>query len=188
MAIEPTRALLEHASDSILVGRASDGDTESFGVLVHRYAPLLRAYARRLLPGSADIDDVVQDTFITAWEALPTLEHPERVKAWLMRITGRNALTRIRQLRSTVDVTEIDIADPAADQPEQLVETHAGIAALALALKELPDAQRACWVEREIGGSTYAEIAAALDIPVSTARGLLARARAQLLIRMDGWD
>lgn len=175
------------ADDRIVAGRASDGDTAAFAVLVRRYAPMMRAYVRRILPGTADVDDVVQEAFITAWEQLPMLEDPGAVKSWLMRIAGRKAIDRIRARRPTVDLTEVEAPAPDRASPERRAEARAGVAALSDALNALPDAQRECWVLRELGGNSYDEIAEELDIPVSTVRGLLARARKALLVRMEQW-
>ena len=55
------------------------------------------------------------------------------------------------------------------------------------AINQLPDAKRECWVLRELGGHSYEEIAEELDIPVSTVRGLLARARKDIIVRMEQW-
>lgn len=178
---------LESADDGIIAGRASDGDTMAFAVLVRRYTPMMRAYARRLLPGTADIDDVMQDAFITAWDQLPTLAEPGKVRSWLMRITSRKAIDRIRATRPHADVTEVELPAPENTLPPRRAEAHAGIAALSDALQQLPDAQRECWVLREVGGCTYEEIADELGIPISTVRGLLARARKDIIVRMEQW-
>ncbi|PIJ05616.1 RNA polymerase subunit sigma-70, partial [Leucobacter sp. OLJS4] len=61
------------------------------------------------------------------------------------------------------------------------------IAALGDAITRLPEAPRECWVLRELGDYSYDEIAAELDVPVSTVRGLLARARKDIIIRMEQW-
>lgn len=55
------------------------------------------------------------------------------------------------------------------------------------ALDRLPETQRRAWTLRELGGLGYDEIAAELDLPVSTVRGALARARARLITELDGW-
>ena len=184
---EPYCSRLEAADDRIIAGRAADGDTAAFAVLVRRYTPMMRAYARRILPGSADVDDVVQDAFVTAWDQLPQLEHPERVKSWLMRITGRKAIDRCRAIRPSVDDSDIDLPAPERHAPQRQVEARAGLAALSEAVNQLPDAQRECWVLRELGDYGYQEIADELSIPVSTVRGLLARARKDILVRMEQW-
>ena len=187
MSDEHLRGPLHEASDGIVAGRAADGDTAAFAVLVRRYTPMMRAYARRILPGTTDIDDVVQDAFITAWQQLPKLEDVGKVKSWLMRITGRKAIDRIRASRAHIDLDDVEVAAPENTTPARRVENLAGVAALSEALAELPAAQRECWLLREIGGFSYDEISTELGVPVSTVRGLLVRARKGLLVRMEQW-
>lgn len=148
---------------------------------------MMRAYARRILPGTADVDDVVQDAFIVAWEQLPKLDDTTKVKSWLMRITSRKAVDRIRASRAHADVDEVELPAPDGTAPSRQAETHAEVAALGAALRRLPAEQRECWVLREIGGYTYEEIAEELRIPLSTVRGLLARARKDIIVRMEQW-
>ncbi|MGI6879614.1 RNA polymerase sigma factor [Microbacterium sp. gxy059] len=178
---------LESADDAIVAGRAADGDTAAFAVLVRRYTPMMRTYARRILSGTADVDDVVQDAFITAWGQLPKLDDPGRVKSWLMRITSRKAIDRIRAARPRVDLEEVDLPAPDSSAPARQVEARAGVSALSDALQALPAPQRECWVLREIGGCTYQEIADDLGVSPSTVRGLLARARKDIIVRMEQW-
>lgn len=178
---------LESADDTIVAGRAADGDTAAFAVLVRRYTPMMRAYARRILSGTADVDDVVQEAFITAWGQLPKLDDPGRVKSWLMRITSRKAIDRVRATRPQADLEEVDLPAPDLSSPSRQAEARAGVAALSDALQELPAPQRECWVLREIGGYTYEEIADELGVPLSTVRGLLARARKDIIVRMEQW-
>lgn len=178
---------LESADDRIVAGRAADGDTAAFVVLVRRYTPMMRAYTRRILSGTSDVDDVVQEAFITAWGQLPKLDDLSRVKSWLMRITSRKAIDRIRATRPQTDLEEVDLPAPEASAPARQTEARAGVAALSDALQELPAPQRECWVLREIGGYTYEEISDELGVPLSTVRGLLARARKDIIVRMEQW-
>ena len=164
-----------------------DGDVEAFAVLVRRYTPMMRAYTRRMLNASADVDDVVQEAFVTAWQRFTDLDDPSKVKSWLMRIVSRKAVDRIRALRPVVDIDAYDRPAPSNTSPAEVVEARAGIAALGAALNELPAAQRECWVLREMGGYSYDEIAEELGIPATTARGLLARARKYMIVRMEEW-
>ncbi|MBT2495039.1 RNA polymerase sigma factor [Microbacterium sp. ISL-59] len=187
MEEERFRRALEHADDGIVAGRAMDGDVEAFAVLVRRYTPMMRAYTQRMLNASADVDDIVQESFVTAWQRFGELDDPSKVKSWLMRIVSRKAVDRIRATRPVVDIDSIDRPAPLHASPSAVVEVRAGVAAVGAALRELPEAQRECWVLREIGGSSYEEISEELGIPVSTARGLLARARKYMIVRMEEW-
>ena len=181
------RDALEFADDTIVAGRAADGDTTAFAVLVRRYTPMMRAYARRLLTGTAEVDDVVQEAFITAWGQLPNLDEPGKVKSWLMRIASRKAIDRIRAARPQIDLEEVDPPAPDLFAPARQVEARAGVAALSDALQHLPAPQRECWVLREVGGYSYEEIADELDVSLPTVRGLLARARKDIIVRMERW-
>jgi RNA polymerase sigma-70 factor (ECF subfamily) len=173
---------VDDAGDEILLGRAIDGDTGSFAVLVRRYTPMMRAYARRILSGSADVDDVVQDAFISAWQQLQNVKDPQHLKSWLMRITSRKALDRVRSARPQQDLDDVNPPAPVHHDPVRQAEAHAG-----RALRQLPDAQRQTWVLREVGGYSYDEISDELGIPTSTVRGLLARARKDIITRMEQW-
>ena len=184
------RPALDSADDRTLAGRAADGDVEAFAVLVRRYTPLLRAYARRILSGTASLDDIVQESFVTAWQRLPELDDPGRVRGWLMRIVSRKAIDEVRATRPHLDLDAVDGIDLSArpdDGPARRAEHRAELTALADALDELPGPQRESWVLRELGGCSYDEIAEQLDQPVSTVRGLLARARKHIIVRMEEW-
>jgi RNA polymerase sigma-70 factor (ECF subfamily) len=148
---------------------------------------MMRATTRRMLNGSAEVDDVVQEAFVTAWQRLPELDDPGRVRSWLMRIVSRKALDRLRATRPQVSVDDIAAPAPARESPQRVVEGRAGVEALAAALGTLADAERECWVLREVGGLSYDEIGEAMDTPVTTVRGLLARARKHIIVRMEGW-
>ena len=84
MAGERFRSALEQADDRMVAGRAMDGDVAAFAVLVRRYTPMMRAYTQRMLNASADVDDIVQETFVTAWQRFSELEDPAKVKSCLL--------------------------------------------------------------------------------------------------------
>lgn len=179
--------MLAAADDRMVAGRAIDGDIAAFEVLVRRYTPMMRAYARRVLGAGADVDDVVQEAFVVAWQRLSELEDPAAVKSWLMRVVGRKAMDRVRSRRPVIDIDGIEHPAQPGATPADAVEARAGVEALSAALGELPDAQRQSWVLREIGGLSYDEMAAELGVPVTTVRGLLARARKHIMVRMEEW-
>jgi RNA polymerase sigma-70 factor (ECF subfamily) len=175
-------------SDRILVARAVDQDAEAFGELVRRHAPLMRAYVSRIVGSLSAADDVVQDAFLVAWRQLPTLRDGSAVRAWLMRIASREALLHVRRRPSDAPLDGWDVATLAVDtQPEARAIRNAQLQALSLALDELPEAQRRCWLLREMAELSYSEIAEEMDLPVSTVRGNLARARTSITIRMEEW-
>lgn len=187
MTTQHDEEYLDIAADHIVAGRAADGDDAAFRVLVFRYSPLMRGFARRILGGNDEVDDVVQEAFIVAWRHLPELENPGAVRSWLMRIVSHKATDRVRSRHSHVDIDGQQHSAPESAAPVRLTETSSQLAELSVALTELPVAQRQCWMLREIADLSYDEIATELDVPVTTVRGLLARARKYLIVRMETW-
>lgn len=178
---------LDQAPDAILVARAVDGDVLAFEVLLRRYASLMTGYARKLSATAADADDAVQDAFITAWNTLDKLENPAVVKSWLMRIVGRKAIDRVRSRQLEEPLTELNAPRAEEAGPELRAELNSQTQAVAGILDLLPEVQRRCWLMRELGGYSYQEVATELQLPVSTVRGAIARARAALLRGMGDW-
>ncbi|TFC13236.1 RNA polymerase sigma factor [Cryobacterium algoritolerans] len=178
---------LDTASDLTLADRAADGDVRAFEVIVRRYGPLMRVYAARVLGSNDEMDDVVQESFITAWQQLSTLEDGGAVKSWLMRIVSRKSIDRLRARRQHADIDLTEPAAPEHQSPHRLAEAESQTEALSRALVDLPEDQRRCWTLRELAECSYGEIAEELELPVSTVRGLLARARKTLLREMEEW-
>lgn len=174
-------------ADEILARRAIDGDTAAFEALIRRHGPLMRAYAARIVGSVTEADDVVQDAFYTAWRRLPELRDPAAVKPWLMRITSRLAFTYLRRKPADESLPVLEPASPADTQPENVAVRNAQLGALSAALDTLPEDQRRCWLLREVAELCYDDIATELDIPRSSVRGKLARARASIYAQMEGW-
>jgi RNA polymerase sigma-70 factor (ECF subfamily) len=177
---------LAEASDALLVGRAVDGDPQAFATLVRRHGPYLRAFAIRVTGSSADADDALQDAFISAWEQLPSLESPERVRAWLASIVSRKSTDRIRGRRPTVELDDQRERERAPG-PEQRAVARSRLEALDRVLDRLPESQRQCWVLKEVGDLSYEEIGDRLDLTTTAVRGKLARARATVIQEMEEW-
>ncbi|GAB2452611.1 RNA polymerase sigma-70 factor (ECF subfamily) [Conyzicola lurida] len=181
------RIALADASDSTLTARIVDGDVAAFEVLARRHGGLMRAYAQRLLGSNAESDDVVQDAFVLAWQKIGDLADGASVRSWLMRIVTTKSIDRIRARKQHADIDDWDAPTPSNQSPEHRVEVSLQMDALSSALARLPENQRRCWIMKEVGGSSYDEIAADLDVPVSTVRGQLARARQTLMSEMEAW-
>jgi RNA polymerase sigma-70 factor (ECF subfamily) len=173
--------------DRILVERAIDQDAVAFGEIVRRHSPLMRAYVFRIVGSLPTADDVVQDAFLQAWRQLHTLRDGAAVRAWLMRIASREALLHVRRRPSDIPLEGFETPVVAETQPEASAIRNAQLRALSDALNELPENQRRSWLLREVAELSYQEIAEEMDLPVSTVRGNLARARTSITIRMEEW-
>lgn len=188
----PTRRLAE-LSDRALALRAQDGDPDAFDVLIDRHQGRLFRIAYLVLGDRQDSEDVVQETLLTGWKRLHLLEDPDAVRAWLAQICSRRAtdIARRRARRATDAHRPEDLhrhRDPSSRaDPAHASEVNAQMRALAQVLATMDPDLRACWTLREIDGMSYRQVAAALDVTESTARGRIARARTHVIDYMKEW-
>ena len=141
-----------HASeDARLVRAARKGDRGAFGRLYERYARVVHGLLVARAP-RADVDDLVQDVFLAAWNRLEALRDPAAFGGWLSMI-ARNRATDFH--RRTVDTVELP--DDLAGHDGSAARTEA-LAVLEI-IKTLPEAYRETLVLRLVEGLTGPEIA-----------------------------
>ena len=148
-------------------------DKDFFVQEIEAHSGMLYRVAYAILRNDDACQDALQDAALKAWEKRRTLREPRYFRTWITRIlinTCRDAQRRRR------DVPLEDVREPQAAAPDLT---------LAMALQSLPEKLRLplmlCYSE----GLTYAEIAQALRLPVTTVRGRIHRAKAQLRKELD---
>lgn len=171
---------------SDLVARAKAGDRKAFEDLVRGTYEKVHGLALRLTGNEHDADDVVQDTYVRAFNGLRRFRGDARFSTWLHRITANSASNllsrRSRHRRRHHDLDEVvELAD---HRPEHDPALNAEIAAtgsrLERALDHLPSRLRNVVVLRDLHGMSHREIAEELDITESAAKVRLHRARIRL--------
>lgn len=178
-----------------LVVVAQGGDDEALDRLVAEHLPLVYGIVARALGGHADVDDVVQDTFVRAVRELPRLRRPESFRSWLVAITVRQVASHHRRRRTALDtlapLPEAD-AVPADDDVEGDVVGRLHLAQqrreLLAATRWLDDGARtllALWVQEEAGGLTRSEVADAAGASGAHLRVRRQRVRQQLVVARD---
>lgn len=174
--------------DAELAVRAHAGDREAFGELVQRYAGQARRVARAVLGNEADADDAAQDGFLAALRNLGRYDASRPFGPWLMRVVS-NAATdrrRRRKVRATEQIpSEARDSGPSPDKLATRREFHA---ALERALATLPKRRRIAVVLFDVEGYSHDEVAAALNVPVGTARSDVFHARRALRKALAGWE
>ena len=127
-----------------------------------------------------EAEDITQTAFLDAFRALRRGDEPERPQAWLLTIAQNAARRRFRSRAGRPSEVELDAEYIAAPD-------HEGPSAgdIRGALEQLRPAQREALVLREIGGRSYVEIAAAMDMSVPAVETLLFRARRALRVELD---
>jgi RNA polymerase sigma-70 factor, ECF subfamily len=87
--------------DNALVVRAIAGEAESYAILMHRHAPTVRQLIASKLPySSAEVEDLVQETFLKAWLGLPGFRFQAKFRTWLSQVALNEVLTLYRRNRS----------------------------------------------------------------------------------------
>jgi RNA polymerase sigma-70 factor (ECF subfamily) len=180
----------ESWDETTLVVRAQAGDIGAFEMLIDAYQTPLYRLAVRLLRNRTVAEDVLQDGLIAAWRKLPTLNAPETFKAWIYRIITRRCLDQLRANRDQLELDETNGGNTSGaddSDPAIAVESAQMRQSLNRVLTSLPPQLRVCWILAEVDQLSYADISHVLDLPVSTVRGRLARARHQLAEGMASW-
>ncbi|MFZ0921548.1 MAG: RNA polymerase sigma factor [Candidatus Acidiferrales bacterium] len=146
--------------------------------LYERYAPDVRRFALYLCGDPVMADEITSDTFVRAWLAREKIRELT-VKSYLYAI-ARNAYVDLH--RRAARHTEMDERMPDAHISAQThMEQRAEVDAVLAALQELPEIDRTVLLMRAFDEMPYEEIAVALDIPVTTAKVKVHRARAKLM-------
>lgn len=163
-------------------------DDRAFAMIVGRNAALLRTIAVRILRGSSEADDVVQETFIAAWTHLEELRDAGAVTGWLVTTVRRRSFDRL-QSAATRYRTQLDETAPVSidNAPGAVAERASLVAAAQLVIDDMAPMQRRCWELRHLERWSYAEIAEAPGLPHSTVRGHIARARAVVDRSLASW-
>lgn len=174
--------------DQELVERAQRGDKQAFGMLVDKYQRKLGRLLSRLVRDQAEVEDVVQESFIKAYRALPNFRGDSAFYTWLYRIginTAKNYLVAMgRRPQTTTDI-EIEDAENFEDANElrtvDTPETELMTKEIAKTVNEtvaaLPEELRTAITLREIEGLSYEEIATMMNCPIGTVRSRIFRAR-----------
>ena len=182
--------------DASLVTRAQAGDGEAFGALVRRYEARTYRLVRRIV-GDDEAEDALQETFLSAWRALPRFAGASSFSTWLYRIATNAALMRVRKRRPDVVPLDAPVAgdDDGHTIPRELVDwgptpeqTLSDVelrAALDEAIAALPAEQRAAFLLRDVEELGNAEAATALELSVPAFKARVHRARLFLRDRLD---
>jgi len=172
----PPTSLNGHAdlTDAALITRFLGGDELAFRALHARHTPRLRMVVIRLLgSGHADVDDVVQETWLAGCRGLHGFNGSAQFSSWLTTIGVRAAATRFKAPSNGHTDCLDNVPAPAAPAAATVIDLERAIA-------RLPDHQRAVVVLHDVEGFTHDEIATQLGVAQGTSKATLSRARQAL--------
>ncbi len=190
---EPIPAAVSAAppDEEALVARAQAGDAQAFAELVERYERKIYRLARHITGNDEDAEDVLQETFLKAYENLPGFQGQSKFYTWLVRIAVNEALMKLRRrktgkmvsLDETIDTGEETMAREIAvweDNPEEQYSREELRRILEEAIESLAPLYRTVFVLRDVDELSTEETAEALGISVPAVKSRLLRARLQL--------
>lgn len=161
------------APDLELIEAAARGDEQAFGTLYRRHSRYVAGIVYRLIGSDADVDDVVQLTFIEALQSLKTLVQKESFRGWLYRISVRQVNRRLKKrwrfgrLRSALEFivpTKSDLRDA-----DSVVDLYTALEAAA------PE-DRTAWLLHHVQGESLPDSARLCDTSLSTVKRRIGRA------------
>jgi RNA polymerase sigma-70 factor (ECF subfamily) len=166
-----------------VVESARKGDPSALAQLYREFGDTVYAMAYRLMASRADAEDVLQDVFLGLPEGLRTYREQGSLEGWIKKVAARTALMKLRSRRSKAEVSLDFVAAVRAARPES---SPGDRVALEVALSQLPSAQRAVFVLKEVDGYGHAEIGAMLGITATASKVRLHRARRKLRELLEG--
>ena len=177
--------------ESELVAKAREGDLEAFNALVSRYERKIYRLAKHITQNDEDAEDVLQETFLKAYEHLGDFQGQSKFYTWIVRIGVNESLMKLRKRKSDrtvpldepVDTGEDTVAREIAvweENPEQRYSREELGKILDEAVDTLRPAFRTVFVLRDIEELSTEETAEALNISIPAVKSRLLRARLQL--------
>ena len=179
------------AEESVLVDQARQGDARAFAELVRRYEGKIFRLAQHITQNREDAEDVLQESFLKAYEHLDQFQGQSKFYTWIVRIAVNQALMKLRKRKTSkaisideqIDTGEDTVAREIAawdPDPEVRYSREELSQILDSAVQSLAPSYRAVFVLRDIEELSTEETAEALNLSIPAVKSRLLRARLQL--------
>lgn len=177
--------------ESGLVAKAKDGDAAAFSELISRYERKIFRLAKHITDSDEDAEDVLQETFLKAYEHLDGFQGNSKFYTWIVRIAVNEALMKLRKRKSSKTVS-LDETQEGSDEPvvreiavwdgtpEQQYGQEELRGILDQAIQALKPAFRTVFVLRDVEELSTEETADALNLSIPAVKSRLLRARLEL--------
>src|SRR5712664_2024022 len=173
-------ALLRLQSDERLIALTRRGHHAAFETLCGRYQSRLLSFCRHMLASREDAEDVLQEVFAAAFNAVLADERAINVRPWLYRIARNRSLNHLRRAAAIgVDSMDVHFADHGISTGDRVLRRES-FRELIADVHGLPETQRTALLLREIDALSYEQIAQAMETTVPSVKSLLVRARISL--------
>lgn len=185
---------LRTSTDQEIVALARGGSERAYRELVRRYERPIFSLVYRMVRNREQAEDLSQETFIKALNALDSYRPEYKFSSWIFKIANNAAIDQLR--RRELDTLSLE-GSPHAETPEAVQATALQIGArqespldtvealelggeIEVAIDQLRPEYRSCILLRHVEGYAYEEIAEILDLPLGTVKTYIHRARHEL--------
>ena len=177
---------MNHPEDAELVKRSCRGDKAAFSTLYEKYQRRMFAFCYRLTASRETAEDVVQSSFLKAYQSLATLDDPRLFYYWLFTIARNEVFCYIRKRRGTGVTISIDEAENVWDgeSPHEKLVNKEMLELVEHLMGQLKAEYREALILRQYECLSYAEIAAITGDSISAVESRLFKARKALAQRL----
>lgn len=179
-------------TDDDLVAAAQRGDAGAMDELLRRHYDRAHAVCRRIAGSTRDADDATQEAMIRVVRNIHKFDGRSAFGTWVYRIATNTALDELRKRKRRPQLHAVTDDDGPREIADDVAHRHIDDVAdritIDAALADLPEEFKSAVVMRDVGDLDYAEIAAALDIPVGTVKSRIARGRKILVEKLGNQD
>jgi RNA polymerase sigma-70 factor (ECF subfamily) len=171
-------------SDEVLIALVQQGEQGAYRILVERYQERIRNLIYSIFHEPGIVDDLAQEVFIKAYEALGQFRFQSTFYTWLYRIAVNKCRDELRKRKvrrwlslqtllesSDKDLSSKIVVEPRDNEMQELI---------AFGLQSLPDKYRIAVTLKDIDGLSYEEIAEVMECEIGTVKSRLSRARTML--------
>jgi RNA polymerase sigma-70 factor (ECF subfamily) len=155
--------------------------------LLDEHGAAIYRLAISIVRDPAIAEDVVQETLIKAWQALPAFRGESSLRRWILTIAHNTAVSVLRATREDAHDPHTIPDRPASESLELDAQNRLAVEQLWEALAELDEISRALIVLREIEGLSYDELSTVMRLPLPTIKSRLFRARKVLATALEEW-
>ncbi len=191
-----TQSPLQDKADEELMALVQQNDEIAFEILVERYQFALASFISRYVGRGAQVEDILQETFIRVWRHRKHYKTVAKFSTWVYTIAGNLAKTELRRWKvrrsvpirtggeapedEAVDLIDED-ADPMDSSRRQEIREQ-----VTREVQLLPEVYRQAVILRDFEDKSYEEISELLDVPVGTVKSRVNRGRERLQKRLRG--
>ena len=187
----------DQRQDAELVRQILTGDETAFDAFYKRHSPRLYQFIASKIDDRCDAEELVNDTFLKAWEHLHTLQEPEKVLNWMFSIASQLIAGWHRKHKKPsatqgyIDVHETEGEAAATTIIHQTAKEYAieteRWTALSAAIAQLPELEEKMF-RLQLAGERYEKIAEVCEVTVSVVKNRLSRAKKQLRAWAEVWE